>query len=259
MSGRFKTLLKAALGDVLTAGASAYRTALGLVIGTNVQAYSAVLGSPSDSGVLSLSKVIAAGAVRASNVITATTTTAHGLAAGDRVQITGLDATFNSPTATTLFATIDSVPTTTSFTYTLAGSNGSSTAGGLMTPVAFLSGTTPPSGTESHWYWWTRIGNLVFFELALDYTTSAVDVATLEIVLPPDMPAPYVFPGQAAASEPFTGLYGHLGTTSTSNGTAIVGAGIKNNAADNGFLIFLNNASTVDMRQCNIKGSYRVA
>ena len=66
---------------------------------------------------------------KTSGVVTLTTSTAHGLSVGDVIWVQGVDAVsgsvFNSTTDT---FTVASVPTTTTLTYTLAGSNVISTA-----------------------------------------------------------------------------------------------------------------------------------
>ena len=74
---------------------------------------------------------------KTSEVVTLTTLTAHGLAVGDEVWIEGVTAVggsnFNSTTGT--FA-VTAVPTTTTFTYTLAGANVASTAVSATTAKA---------------------------------------------------------------------------------------------------------------------------
>jgi DNA-binding beta-propeller fold protein YncE len=64
------------------------------------------------------------GAVRSSNTVTITTTQAHNLSAGNRVSITGVtDATFNGT------FTVDTVPSTTTFTYTQTAADATSGKG----------------------------------------------------------------------------------------------------------------------------------
>ena len=66
---------------------------------------------------------------KTSNVVTLTTSTAHGLSVGDVIWVQGVDAVsgsaFNSTTTT---FSVASVPSTTTLTYTLAGTNVASTA-----------------------------------------------------------------------------------------------------------------------------------
>lgn len=61
-----------------------------------------------------------ASASRASNVVTATTVTAHGLATGDVVKVTTNTSSFNGDNLT-----VTGAPSATTFTYTKSGSNGS--------------------------------------------------------------------------------------------------------------------------------------
>ena len=78
---------------------------------------------------------------KTSNVVTLTTLTAHGLVVGDEVWVEGVlpvgGSNFNSTTATFVVA---SVPTTTTFTYTLAGINVVSTAVTATTAKVNLPG-----------------------------------------------------------------------------------------------------------------------
>ena len=71
---------------------------------------------------------------KTSGVVTLTTQTAHGLSVGDVIWVQGVDAVsgsvFNSTTTT---FTVASVPTTTTFTYALAGSNVASTVVSVST------------------------------------------------------------------------------------------------------------------------------
>lgn len=74
--------------------------------------------------VASIGAASANGAVRASNVVTITTTTAHNLNVGQQVTISGVaDASFNGT------FTIASVPSATTFTYSQTGANATSGGG----------------------------------------------------------------------------------------------------------------------------------
>lgn len=77
----------------------------------------------------------------ASNVVTVTTSTTHGLAVGDRVRVA---ATTNTAINGTF--TVATAPTTTTFTYALNGSNITSGAdtGSVVTGVYPLDGTGKP-------------------------------------------------------------------------------------------------------------------
>lgn len=109
------------------------------------------------------------------------------------------------------------------------------------------TGTTAPSGTTNHRYWWTRVGKMVTVWLILDYTASGASLTQVDIALPSDCPTPYQWPGQTAANEHLNTANGLLITTSTASGSATRGF-LANNAANNGFLLSLIAAS----------GSYRV-
>jgi hypothetical protein len=82
--------------------------------------------------------VAASGAVRQSNIVTITTTTPHGQDTGQRVEISSVpDTTFNAR------FTIASVPSTTTFTYSQTGADGTSGPGIVATagrdPVAKIA------------------------------------------------------------------------------------------------------------------------
>ncbi len=89
------------------------------------------------------------GAVRSSNVVTVTTTTAHGFALSQSVTISGSsDSSFNGT------FTITSVPSTTTFTYSQSGVNASSSGGtaavGSSTASIVTSSTVTIVTTTSH-------------------------------------------------------------------------------------------------------------
>ncbi|MGH9579652.1 MAG: hypothetical protein ACRD2R_01555, partial [Terriglobales bacterium] len=92
--------------------------AVGLVV-NQAQLFTATV-----SGAQSFAIVSASGAVRASNVVTITTTVAHGFMAGQVVTIANVsDTSFNGT------FTIASVPSTTTFTYPQTGANATSGGG----------------------------------------------------------------------------------------------------------------------------------
>lgn len=75
-----------------------------------------------------------------SNVVTLTTTTAHGLAVGDSVVVAGVDATFNGTYTVTV------VPTTTTFSYAKTNANVTSQAAtGTVTPATVALTADRPS------------------------------------------------------------------------------------------------------------------
>ena len=72
------------------------------------------------------------GAVRTSNVVTITTSTAHGLAVGDTVVIEGCTSSFNG------VFTIVSVPLTTTFTYAQTAANGTGGSGSVCGSISYV-------------------------------------------------------------------------------------------------------------------------
>lgn len=84
------------------------------------------------------------GAVRASNVVTITTTAAHNLVVGEPVTIAGVtDTSFNG-----LF-TIASVPSTTTFTFSQAGSNATSGNGTVTTTAVQIKAEAVADTTKT--------------------------------------------------------------------------------------------------------------
>ena len=121
LSNELETLRFAYANDVYYAGVTGrHTTACAFLDGTNQLAFTT---QALTKGTLVVNKA------KASNVVTLTTSTAHGLAVGDVVWVQGVatvsGSVFNSTSST---FTVTAVPTTTTFTYTLAGADVSSTA-----------------------------------------------------------------------------------------------------------------------------------
>jgi hypothetical protein len=117
LSNEIETLRFAWANDVYYSGITGrYTTACAFLDGTNRLAFTS---QALTKGTLIVNKALT------SNVATLTTSTAHGLVAGDEVWIEGVDATFNSSTGT---YTVIAAPTTTTFTYAKTASNVASTA-----------------------------------------------------------------------------------------------------------------------------------
>ncbi len=88
--------------------------------------------------------IAASGAVRSSNVVTITTTAAHGFIVGQTVVIAGVtDVSFNG---TFLIAT---VPSTTTFTYTQAGTNATSGGGTASGTTVTVKATSTADTTKN--------------------------------------------------------------------------------------------------------------
>lgn len=121
LSNEIEPLRFAWANDVYYAGATDRQTtSCAFLDGTSRLAYTS---AGLTKGTLVVNKA------KTSNIVTLTTSTAHGLAVGDLVWIEGVatvsGSVFNSTTDTFAVAT---VPTTTTFTYTLAGADVVSTA-----------------------------------------------------------------------------------------------------------------------------------
>ena len=121
LSNEIETLRFAYANDIYYTGVSGrHTTACAFLDGTNQLAFTS---QGLTKGTLVTNKA------KTSNVVTLTTSTAHGLAVGDVIWVEGVatvsGSVFNSTTST---FTVASVPTTTTFTYTLAGSDVASTA-----------------------------------------------------------------------------------------------------------------------------------
>jgi len=121
LSNELETLRFAYANDIYYSGVSGRSTtACAFIDGTNRLAFTS---QGLTKGTLVTNKA------KTSGVVTLTTSTAHGLAVGDVIWVEGVDtvsgSVFNSTTST---FTVASVPSTTTFTYALAGSNVASTA-----------------------------------------------------------------------------------------------------------------------------------
>ncbi len=101
------------------------------------------------NGNVQVATIASNGAARATNVVTITTTMAHGLSAGQTVVIAGVgDSSFNGT------FTVSTVPSTTTFTYAQTGTNATSgggtvSAGTVKWFVNNVEGGNPASGTIS--------------------------------------------------------------------------------------------------------------
>ena len=121
LSNELETLRFAYANDVYYAGVTGrYTTGCAFLDGTNQLAFTS---QALTKGTLVINKA------KTSNVVTLTTSTEHGLAVGDVIWVEGVLAVGGSVfSSTTGTFTVASVPTTTTFTYTLAGTDVASTA-----------------------------------------------------------------------------------------------------------------------------------
>ena len=77
------------------------------------------------------------------------------------------------------------------------------------------TGTTAPSGTTSHSYSWSQVGNQVTFNLVLFYGTAGSALTQVACSLPSDMPSPVKPDGITGTSEMIGVLSAHMSTGST--------------------------------------------
>jgi hypothetical protein len=121
LSNEIEPLRFAYANDIYKSGVSGrYTTACAFINGTDQLAFTS---QANIKGTQVTNKA------KTSGIVTLTTQTAHGLSVGDVIWIQGVDtvsgSVFNSTTTT---FTVASIPTTTTFTYALAGANVASTA-----------------------------------------------------------------------------------------------------------------------------------
>lgn len=104
------------------------------------------------------------------------------------------------------------------------------------------TGTTAPSGTETHRYRWNQIGKTVTLHITLVYQTAGSALTNVTMTLPSDVPSPIEPTGLTAADNimyPGSCLVG-AGLTSSTTGAR---GGIIINSSDTGYLIGITHAS----------------
>jgi hypothetical protein len=119
---------------------------------------------------------------------------------------------------------------------------------GLQTYVgtATWTGTTAPSGSTTHSYYWNRVGNLVTLRINLAYTVAGSALTLVSMTLPADCPTPASPSGVTAANEVLSYGSGALATAKTMISFATVGATIsalRRNSANNGYDIVVTRPS----------------
>lgn len=107
------------------------------------------------------------------------------------------------------------------------------------------TGTTPPSGTETHNYRWHQIGKLVFLHVKVQYTSPATGITGFAMPFPSDIPKPYVPTGTSAASD---NLYIGNGRLMVSSSTVPAATNIglsviRANAANTDYEIYVTGTS----------------
>jgi hypothetical protein len=95
--------------------------------------------------------------------------------------------------------------------------------------------TGAPTGSTSHTYRWTRIGNIVTLTVSLVYGVISTNNTTVTITLPADAPTPTKPSGLNSASAfLYPGIVTAGGTLTTAANLTYRG-GIRNNSSNNGF------------------------
>ena len=132
--------------------------------------------------------------------------------------------------------------------YTFVANNTSATASATAQYFKDTSGTytgtitwsnSNPSGATNHSYRWTRIGNMVTLTISLVYATvSAVNNGSFTVTLPTDAPTPVKPAGLNSSSAYLYPAIGNAGSTLSSIAAAVRG-GLRNNATNSGFEIFV--------------------
>jgi hypothetical protein len=105
------------------------------------------------------------------------------------------------------------------------------------------TGTTAPSGTESHSFNWQQIGNMVQLNLNLHYATAGNGLTAVVMTLPSGLPNPVRPTGFTGASERLYIGSGRLSTTDTGNLSNAGECFLRTNAGDSGFEILISQAS----------------
>jgi hypothetical protein len=102
------------------------------------------------------------------------------------------------------------------------------------------TGTTAPSGAESHTFNWQQIGNVVQLNLNLHYATAGNGLNAVAITLPSGLPDPIRPTGFTGASERLYIGSGRLAPSDTGVLTTGGECFIRRNSADNGFELVIS-------------------
>lgn len=92
------------------------------------------------------------------------------------------------------------------------------------------TGTTAPSGSTNHYYWWTQLDKMVQLWVVLNYATASTATTQVQVAWPSDVPLPFEWVGLTAASS--LQYSGFASAASTPVGSGATGRGyIRRNAA----------------------------
>lgn len=122
---------------------------------------------------------------------------------------------------------------------------------------------TAPSGALRARYTWQRTGNVVNFWFRFVYAVAGSSNSTVTVVLPPTMPAPYIWNDVSGGPMPLSALicasFGGIAISETATYPAATGF-VRRNAAGNGFEIQVSNVTgTIAARVAVLQGVYFTA
>jgi hypothetical protein len=114
---------------------------------------------------------------------------------------------------------------------------------------------TPPSGSTTHRYSWSKSGGVVSFEIRLNYSVAGTTNATLIIALPTGMPAPVYLSG-VGTSDTVRMINGAIAVTATLPSLTRQ-AYIRRNSGGTGFeLVTQLNSSSISATTAFFSGAY---
>jgi hypothetical protein len=107
------------------------------------------------------------------------------------------------------------------------------------------TGTTAPSGTTTHTYRLTQVGKCVTVHIALVYATNGSALTSIQLLLPPNAPAPAQPTGLTGSIFNMYPVYGQLVSSTNQSILSVATRGfLRNNSTPNGYEIFLIFSST---------------
>jgi hypothetical protein len=114
------------------------------------------------------------------------------------------------------------------------------------------TGTTPPSGTATHKYIWSRVGKHVSLRIWLKYATNGSAVSSVSMPLPTDCPTPFEPTGIGAANDRICSGSGYIENTSSASPGA-ARAFLRVNSGDTGYeLVIIAGSSNGNFSHVNI-------
>jgi hypothetical protein len=118
-----------------------------------------------------------------------------------------------------------------------------SIANQVYTGTPVWTGTTAPSGSTTHSYSWSQIGNLVTLRINLSYVNGGGALTAVTIPLPTDCPSPYVASGGAPSNNRVIAVGAGIMQTSFATSTVTTYVLLKTNSTNTGFDILAQRAA----------------